>query len=200
MKIDAQAFQRFVDQAQDEFRVMASTLREKGSQRFQRTLACALVMILGAYVGVYLPPVKRTRLLQEEIDRAKTLAKHADAYKAAREQLRAAYLVMPPIGSKEQWLQEKVIEAMRAENIVSDSILPPDVKPTFGLEYHRIGFSAQMRFPQLVGWLNRVETSTTVIHVDQLQLDKIAGPNTEIGVNSVRLNATTVVPSKEIGR
>jgi type II secretory pathway component PulM len=196
MKLDAKAADQVVKAIQDEVQIVTHTLREKGSKRFERPLLLGAVLIVASYYLLYLPPQRKLDALQNRIDTAKALSTNADAFKLQRDNLRAIYAALPKTKDKDHFLIEAVVETLRAEGLTSDSIQPPDENKESNLIYQQIKVSAQMKFPELVGWLARVEASKPFLHIASVDLVK----SKHLGYCEVQAGVATIIPEKDLTR
>lgn len=196
MKIDMSAVGRLLEDVGRELQLVANTLKDKGARRFQRPLIIGAVIIFGAYYLLYLPPRKKLDGLQRNIETAKAASDNAEAFKAAREQLLAAYAAMPSIKDKDHFLIQAVVETLRAESLTSDSIHPPEENSESSLLYQKITVAVQVRFSELLGWLARLEASKPFLHVSSLELIK----SKRLGYCDVQAGISTIVPEADLTR
>lgn len=196
MKIDAKTLDVVVKAIQDEVQIVSQTLREKGSKRFEKPIVLGVVLVLASYYLLYAPPQKKLDVLQGRIDAAKALHQNADNYTVSRDRLRAAYSILPKMKDKDHFLVEAVLETLRAEGLTSDSIQPPDENKDANLDYQQIKVSAQMKFPELVGWLARIEASKPFLHISSVDIAK----SKRLGYCEVQAGVATIVPEKDLTR
>jgi len=194
MKFDLAAVGRLMEAFQSEAHLVANTLREKGTKRFERPLILAVAVVFGAYYLLYLPPQRKTAGLQSRIDEAKSLSQYTGAYKDIRTQLDSIYAQLPKPSEANGFLTQAVIESMRAEGLTSDSIHPPDVSNDSGLIVQKLTISAEVKFTDLISWLARLEASRPFIHVFSLQVDK----SRRVGYCTISVGLSTLIPSGQV--
>lgn len=194
MKIDMALVGGFVHQLIGEIRAMQAAFREKGTNRFARCVVLGTLVVLGAYQLIYAPPEKKSRNIRREIQTAKLTAEYADTYKTQRDRLREIFAVLPDYKDRDGWLQDRLVESLKAENITPDSIAPPETMEINGLYSQTIEVAMTLRFSELVGWLNRIEQHKPLIHVSNLAIDKTAE---NIGFVQVRCTVGTTIPMPE---
>ena len=197
LNLDPEQLERIIKRVKDEWSIAYSTVKEKGPERFGRTFALGLVAILICYFMVYVPPNKKLSGLQRRIDAAKVAADYADQYKGLHDQLNFLYMILPPSSAREQrWLTNAVLDSMKAENIISDSVVPPEEVIEQGFAVQRQNISTQLKYSELVSWLNRLEANKPLLHVDTLSLTKKTDP---LGTNTVDCEIGTVIPLNHSG-
>lgn len=196
MKFDPKTLEKVVQAIQSEVSTVSSTLREKGHKRFERPLFFAAVVLVASYYLLYMPPQRKLAGLQRRIDNARVLSQNAEAFKQVRDKLRATYAVMPKTKDKDQFLTQAIIETLRAEGLTSDSIQPPDEMKDSNLAFQQLKVSAQMKFPELLGWLARVEASKPFLHVSAVDLQK----SKRMGYCEVTVGVSTILPTADLTR
>lgn len=194
MTINAQTLNRLVNAIQDEVGIVSSTLREKGTQRFQKAILYSLLPAVIAYFGLYLPPVKKMQRLELRIGEAKKMSEYAKTYASLNAQLQSAYALMPPPTEKEGWLMKAALDTLRSEGIVSDSINPPVNDGESEIVMQTLSWSARVKFQQIVAWLNRTESYKPPLHISQVTITK----SPDIGAQRVSCSICTLVPRKEL--
>jgi type II secretory pathway component PulM len=194
MKIDAKTLDVVVQAVQTEVQLVTRTLKEKGSKRFERPLIISAIVIVAAYYLVYLPPQRKLDGLQRRIDTAKATSENAEAFKAARDRLRAVYAILPKTKDKDHFLTQAIIETLRAEGLTSDSIKPPEEARDSDLVFQQMTVSAQLKFPELIGWLARLEASKPFLHVASVDLVK----SKRLGYCEVTAAVSTIVPERDL--
>ena len=182
---------------QTEVQIIQAVMREKGTQRFARPMVIGLMMIILAYAGIYAPPAKKMAALQRRIFQAKRTAEFADSYTGMRDKLFSVYAIMPPVKDRESWLTGALVETMKSETIIADSIGTPEEDERSGLVFQRVTVSAELGFSQLMSWLRSIEAKKPLLHVSTIELTKRSQP---LGHNGVNLNISTVVPIKRLGQ
>jgi type II secretory pathway component PulM len=85
---------------------------------------------------------------------------------------------------------------MKAENIMSDSIVPPSEEEANGLVVQRLSVSIQLKFADLISWLNRIESNKPLLRVTSIELAKRDDP---LGANTVTVQLSTIIPTKKAG-
>jgi type II secretory pathway component PulM len=197
IKFDAEQFDKAIRRIKEDYSIASSTLKEKGAERFGRTFALGLLAIVISYYLIFLPPQKKLSGLQRRIDAAKATADYADQYKGLHDQLNSLYTILPPTSAREQrWLTTAVLDSMKAEGIISDSVVPPEEAIDQGFAIQHQSISTQLKFSELVSWLNRMETNKPMLHVDSLSLMKKPAP---LGTNDVNCVIGTVIPLSRPG-
>ncbi|MBI3553310.1 MAG: hypothetical protein HY077_12515 [Elusimicrobia bacterium] len=196
-KLNAEQFAQFIRGSQEELGVVFSTLREKGTNRFGRTLAVGFIGAFFSFHFVYQPPMKKLAGLNKRISAARATAQYADQFKDLRDRLNLFYAKLPPVSSRDRWLTETVLETMKAENMISESIMPPDEQVQAGFVFQRLNVSVQLKFSELIPWLNRVEGNKPMLHIGALDLGKRDEP---LGVNGISCEIGTVIPLNKPGQ
>ncbi len=195
MKLDLAAIGKLLEQVQSEGQLIANTLREKGSKRFERPIVVCLAVLLGSYYLLYLPPQRKAQGLQRRIDTARQLSQYTGAYKDLHSQLQAIYSQLPKTSDRTSFLTAAAVESLKAEGLTSDSIRPPDETTQSGLVYQRLTITAEVKFTELISWLARLEASKPFIHVNSLELAK----SKRLGYCTISVVLSTIVPSGEAG-
>jgi type II secretory pathway component PulM len=196
-KFDAETFAKYLQKAQQEVSMVISTLRDRGRERFTRTFGIGVLAVFFSYWFVYQPPLKKLAGLQRKIDAAKAAATYADQFKDLRDRLNALYNQLPPLTGRDRWLTNAVLESMKAENIMSDSIVPPSEEEENGFVMQRISVSIQLKFADLMSWLNRIEATRPLLHVGSVEMGKKDEP---LGANGVSVEIGTVIPTRKPGQ
>ena len=176
---------------QETVSLVVSAVREKGPKHFARHLAAAGIFILGAYAVVYAPSGKRLKRLNMRLEAAEATSQYADSYATSRDQLNRLYNQLPPMKARDQWLLDTLIDSMKAEGIISDSIIPPTEEEGGGLIFQRADMNSTLTFAEFFAWLNRIENSKPVIHVDSI---RVAKKGESLGKNGVQCRISTVIP------
>ncbi len=190
-QITAAQVNNFLKAIQEEFTVVSATLKEKGYKRFQRALVVAFLALLAGYYLFYIPQGKKIARIQRKLDEARSLAQYTAQYKDLKERLNATVAQMPPMSSKDRWLTNTVLDTMKAENIMLDSIVPPEEVEQEGFVFQRITISVQLKFMELAAWLARVEGTKPVIRIGSIDVTKNDDP---LGTNKVNCEVGTVIP------
>lgn len=166
---------RVVNALQEEARLVSFTLKDKGTARFTKAVGIAVAMVAASHFFVYTPPVKKLARLDKKLAEAQATAQYADAYKEMRERLNALYSRLPAEKDRSQWLHATVVESLRAEGLIADSILPPSESEQSGLVFQSVSVQLTTRFPDLMRWLARIEGTKPMIHVASLSVAKKSG-------------------------
>lgn len=176
-----------------EVNVLQNTLREKGAKRFGRAFGAAAFAVFAAYFLVYMPPQKKSARLQAEIDRAKMMADFGAQFKDLRDQLNAAYLGMPQIADREQWLSNSVRDSLNVAGLVTEDFKPVREQELNGLIFQVSSVSLSLRFAEFFDWLLRMESAKPMMHLQSLELGK---KRENVGFNAVSCDISTVIPKK----
>ncbi len=166
---------RLVNALQEEARLISFTLKDKGTARFTKAVGISAAVVAAAHFFVYTPPLKKLAKLDKKLAEAQATAQYADAYKELRERLKAIYSRLPDEKDRGQWLHSTVVETLRAEGLIADSIQPPSESEQSGLVFQTLSVQLTARFPDLVRWLARIEGTKPMIHVASLSVAKKSG-------------------------
>jgi hypothetical protein len=177
----------------NELTVVIGALKEKGTKRFGRVLSQAAVLVIGAYVGVYLPPQTKSARLQSEIDNAKTMADYGDRFKALRDQVNSAYAGLPSLADREQWLSNSVRDSLLVGGLVPENFTPVKENELNGLVFQTSTVSLTLRFSEFFDWLLRVENAKPLMHMNSVEFSK---KTEKIGYNFATCDISTVIPKK----
>lgn len=188
LKIDPKVV---INDIRREVGVVVVTLAEKGLRRFGRALGLAGFFAFAAYFGVYTSVRKKAARLQKEIDKAKILAEYAVQFKALRDQLSAAYAVLP--NDREQWLSTAVRDSMIVGGFETESFGSVREQEQAGLIFQASSVSLTLSFAQFYGWLLRLENSRPIMHLQSVDLLK---KKDRIGENKVICEIATVIAKK----
>lgn len=180
-----------IGQAQETGSTVVGSFREKGLKHFARPLLASAIFLGASYILVYAPAGKRLKGLNARLAASEATSQYAETYTQLRDQLNGIYREMPPLKAKDAWLLNTMIDALKAENIISDSIQPPSEEEALGLIYQRADMGATLKFMEFFAWLGRIEASKPVIHVDNLRIQKKADL---IGLNSASCRISTIIP------
>lgn len=187
-KID---FSRIAEDLQEEALLVSNTLREKGAQHFMRPLVVVGFVLYASYAFVYLRPVKKLRQLDVQLAAAKATAQYAQTYKSYQDRLLELYPELPLFKDRDQWLFNSLIDSMKAENIVSDSLRPPVEDETGGLIYQSVGMNSTLKYSEFLSWLSRIEGAKPMLHVSAINISK---KTDSLGQNQVSCMISTVIP------
>ncbi len=183
-------FSDAVQKTQDEIKLIMGTLKDKGTNRFGRTLAIALALPAASYFLVYTQAQKRLDQVDGELEVSRNSAKHADTYKELKDRLNMVYMQLPLPKDRADMLSEAVKEALRAEGIVSTSFNPPADTDMAGGVVQSLGINIRVKFPEMMAFLARLEAHKPAIHVSSLDLSKQSTP---IGANNVSCTLSTII-------
>lgn len=189
--MNAPDFNRMVSYLQSEASFIQTTLKDKGSNRFSRPLALGAIIVFFSYWFIYLPPIKKLQGLEKRLKTARAIAEYADQYKVIRERLLALYDLLPlPAGPS---LTETIVESLKAQNIVADSLQPPAVTESAGMVFQSVSVTMTLKFSELTTWLLRIEESKPRLHVSSLNVKK---KTDVLGKNEVTAVLTTAIPKE----
>ncbi|MFI5360453.1 MAG: hypothetical protein ACHQ49_00675 [Elusimicrobiota bacterium] len=177
----------------DEIRVVVGTLRDKGVKRFGRAIGGAVFFAFAAYVGVYIPPQRKSARLQSEISRAKLLVENCDKFKELREQSDAAAAGLPQLTDREEWLSNSVRDSLLVGGLEPENFTQVKENIVDGLVFQTSSISLTLRFPEFFDWLLRVENARPLMHMNGMDLTKKGG---RIGYNLATADVSTVIPLK----
>jgi type II secretory pathway component PulM len=189
-KIDVGAYAARIN---EEISILAGTLKEKGAKRFGRALGAAAVMLVVAYAGIYSPSQSRSARLDKEFARVKTLVDYGAKYKDLRDQLGAAYAVLPAEMDRAQWLSNAVRDSLLAGSLVTENFTPIRESEVNGLVFQNSSVSLTVRFEDFFNWLLRVESAKPLMHMSSIELGK---KNDRLGFNGATCELATVIPKK----
>lgn len=176
-----------------EVNLVIGTLRDKGGKRFGRAAAVAGFLVFAAYAGIYMPPQSKSARLQAQIDKAHQLADFGEKYKDLRSQLDAAYLGLPAVADREQWLSNSVRDSLAVASLNVEDFKPVREQELNGLIFQASGVSLTLHFPELFDWILRVESAKPLLHVQSLEISK---KREQPGVIGAAAEVATVIPKK----
>lgn len=198
IKIDKQKLAALAAQAQEEASIVSLTLKEKGAGRFGRAIGLGVIAVAICHQLIYTPPQKKLKGLAREIAQAKTTAQYADQYKDLRDRLAIVFSFLPPPTALEsRWLETVVMDSMKIEDISTDSVVPPVEQKMAQFTIQKQTVSTQLKFSELINWLNRLEATKPMVHIGDLEFNKKADP---LGTNAVNIEIGTVVPLQRPGQ
>jgi type II secretory pathway component PulM len=183
----------YVSAVTEEINIVIGTLKEKGTERFGRALGGAIFLVFAAYVGVYLPPQKKSARLQAQIDHAKQLADYGSQFKDLRDQLNGAYNGLPALNDREQWLSNSVRDSLLVGGLEPESFTPVKEVELSGLVFQTSSVVLTLRFSEFYDWLLRIENAKPLMHMNSVDLVK---KSDKIGYNSATCDISTVIPQK----
>ncbi len=178
----------------NEIDLLTHTIHNKGLSRFSRAFVVAGVIALAAYVGVYLPPQKKSQLLQAKIDRAKSLAGEGQKIKNLGDRLRGASAALPALADREQWLSNSIRDSLSTSGLNVEDFRPVSETEANGLIVQESGVTLAMKFEEFYSWLLRVEGAKPLLHVSMIE---IAKKKQILGSNQVSISLMTAIPKTE---
>lgn len=167
MAIDIPAL---LEKVQGEISFVNSTIKDKGSNRFSRPIIIGGLLVFGSYWFVYAPPGKKLAGLARQLDTAKATAQFADAYKDVHARLYSIYPLLPR--PEQASVTANIVETLRLENIISDSLQPPSESEVAGLLHQNVSVTMTVGFSELLAWLLRVEAHRPVLHLSSIEIRK----------------------------
>lgn len=189
--MNAPDLNRMVAFLQSEVSFIQTTLKDKGSNRFSRPLALGAIIVLFSYWFIYSPPIKKLQGLNGRLRTARATAEYADQYKTIRERLFSLYELLPlPAGPS---LTETLVDSLKAESIVADSLQPPAVAESAGMIFQSVSVTMTLKFSELTTWLLRIEEAKPRLHVSSLSIKK---KTDALGKNEVTAVLTMVIPKE----
>lgn len=184
-------FNVYVSAATEEINIVIGTLKEKGAERFGRALGGAIFLVFVAYMGIYLPPEKKTSRLQAQIDRAKQMADYGTQFKDLRDQLNGAYNGLPALNDREQWLSNSVRDSLLVGGLEPENFTPVKENELNGLIFQTSSIALTVRFSEFYDWLLRIENAKPLMHMNSIDMSK---KSDKIGYNGVTCDISTVIP------
>lgn len=178
---------------QGELLVMRDSFRERGAKFFQRPLGLGAIIVFCAYWYVYLPPVQRMALIQENLMAAQAASQYAEDYKSLKARLEGLFLKLPRVENPEGWLLAEVRRTLRAEGIVPLSTGSPKEQKVQQYRFISMEVRCQATYSQLASWIARLEGGKNLLFIKELTLRKDEEP---IGSNTAEVTITTVVPGE----
>ena len=177
---------------QVEISSMVSTFKDKGAHRFSRPLLLGIFAVFAANAALYKPATRKLAGLQKRIDAVRATIQYAEQYTGLRDQLKAAKTRLPEPAGRGAWLTNAVVEAMKEESVIADSIEPPQESPVNSFYQQKVNISVRTRFPLLAGVMHRLETTKPLIHIHSLTIVK--GSEEEGFTNRADIGVSTLVP------
>jgi type II secretory pathway component PulM len=196
MKFDIATAGQFMQTVQGEIQQISGTIRDKGFKRFHRAALIAGVAVLASYRLLYVPPATKLDGLQQRIDKARSMSQIAASYREVRAQLKSIYAQLPAPADKDHFLVDAVVESLKAEGLTSESIRPPEENLEANMTSQRLQISLDLRFPDLVGWLARIEASRPLLHVYSLNVNK----SRRLGYCTAQVGIGTLIPTVDLTR
>jgi hypothetical protein len=187
-------FNRIKSLAMDEFRLASAAIRKKGAQRFLRIFLIAAAPALMSYFLLYLPSQKRLALLDTQLASARAADQFSGQYKDLQAKLRGVYDRLLTAKEMEGWLLNRVRRTLGDENLVTNSIAPPQETETAGITYQRLKIALDIKFPQLISWIQKIESRSPYVRLTVLDMVK-----KDIGIATVQCEVTTAVATHREG-
>ncbi len=182
----------YVDWIQDEIKLVAAILAEKGPRRFHRALALLCVLPLAVYLFVYAPAQKKLSTLAADLQTARTAAENAKTYKELKDLLAAPYAQLPLPKDRTDWLSDTVKEALRAEDIVPSRFMPPSEEEANNAVIQTIHITMSVKFSEMISFLARLEALQPAVYITSLEVAKQSSP-AQIGRNEVSCSISTII-------
>ena len=183
----------YVAAISEEINIVLGTLKEKGAERFGRAIGGALFLVFAAYVGIYMPPQKKSARLQSQIDRAKQLADYGSQFKDIRDQLNGAYNGLPALNDRDQWLSNSVRDSLLVGGLEPENFTPVKENELNGLVFQISSVALTLRFSEFYDWVLRIENAKPLMHMNSVDLVK---KTDRIGYNAATCDIATVIPKK----
>jgi hypothetical protein len=181
----------FIETVVSEITLSLATIKEKGANRFARTLIVALAAPLAVHILLCSPAKRKLANLDGELKAAATMASNADTYKELKDRLSLVYSLLPLPAQRSDFLPDAIKEALRSENIIATQFNPPVESETEGILVQNISINIRARFPEMLAFIDRLENSRPLIHVSSLDIQKKGG--TLPGENEVTCTIGTVI-------
>jgi type II secretory pathway component PulM len=188
--MNAPDFSRLVGFVQSELAFVQTTIKDKGANRFARPLVLGGALIFSSYWFIYSPPIKKLAGLDRKLNTARATAEFADQYKEVRERLYALYGLLP--APSDPSLTEAIVDSLKTQNIMADSLQPPVVTDSAGLLFQSVNVTMTLKFSELTAWLLRIEAAKPLLHVSRISIKK---KQDALGKSEVTAVLTTVVPT-----
>lgn len=195
MKLDAALLGGLLNLLTEEGQLVFSSFRERGTNRFARPIILGAFFIGICYTYLYLPPLKKMKKLDKTMAAAKATSVHADRYKAMRERLLAIYAELPAQEQRATWLTDTVVESMKAGNLTSDSIQPPDETRQSHFISQKVTVVARLSFAEVFSWFYRLEGVKPQVQLSNLEVTK---GSEEIGSNQVACGIMVAIPERSL--
>ncbi|MBI5629466.1 MAG: hypothetical protein HY921_01135 [Elusimicrobia bacterium] len=183
----------WLESARNEARIINSTIRERGLNRFLRPILFGGIIVYICYSMVYQKPGRQLAGLNKKIEASRATSQYADNYKTLRDRLGEVRALLPTVKERDRWLTGAILDSMRSGNILADSILPPDEVEQSGLVFQKVSVSLELKFPDLVAWLSRMEDAKPLMHIASFDLSKKAD---RPGRNGVNCTIATIIPAQ----
>lgn len=188
--MNAPDFSRLVGFVQSELAFVQTTIKDKGADRFARPLLLGGALVFFSYWFIYSPSIKKLAGLDRKLNTARATGEFADQYKEVRERLYALYGLLP--GPSDPSLTEAIVDSLKTQNIMADSLQPPVVTDSAGLLFQSVNVTMTLKFSELTAWLLRIEAAKPLLHVSRISIKK---KQDALGKSEVTAVLTTVVPT-----
>ncbi len=175
--------------------LVVGSFREKGAKHFARPLVIGSLLILVAHLLGYKPAAQRLRTLGSKLAAARAAAQYADTYEAARDKLASIYSQTPQLKDRDQWLLGVLVESLKADGIVTDTLQPVTEMEDKGVIFQRASMSSTLNFKEIVRWIARIESTTPTVFIESLSVTKRADP---IGQNTVNSAIVIAIPRNRL--
>ena len=176
-----------------EIDMVLATLRDKGVKRFGKAFGLGAAFIGAAYYLVYMPPQSKISRLQREIDAARAMSESGVAYQDLRNVLAGSYGTLPLLKDQQQWLNNAMIDSLRADNLTPESFRPVVETESSGIIFQSSTVQLTLKFNDIYAWLLRLESANPLMHVGILEVSK---KQEMLGLNSVSCSVMTAIPKK----
>jgi Tfp pilus assembly protein PilO len=180
----------YVVLVQDEIKLVFSTLKDKGSERFGRALIIGLGLPVAVYMLVYGPADRKLSHLDNDLNAARNTAKYADSYKDLKDRLVYAYLQLPLPKDRKNFLTDSVKAALHSQKIVATEFRPPTDEESNGIVVQNLSITMNVKFSDLMAFLTQIDATKPMIHVSAVEIMKRAEP---IGRNDVTVGLSTII-------
>lgn len=189
-KIDPQVY---INAIKSEFDIVSSTIRDKGAKRFGKAAGIGAAFVFAAYYFVYLPPQSKISRLSKEIDAARAMSEAGSKYQDLRNTLAGSYGGLPLLKDQAQWLNNAVIDSLRADGLTPETYRPVVETESSGLIFQTSTVQLTTKFNDVYAWLLRLESAKPLMHVSVLEVSK---KSDMLGMNTVSASIMTAIPKK----
>ncbi len=192
MSVDLRAlnFGKIVEAVQSEITTVSATVKDKTLNRFMRPIVISCICAFASYYLVYAPPQAKFAGLQRRLDASKKVSEYADNYKGIHEELAASFDKLPQPKDRERWITDTLVEAMKADGLIADSIIPPDENVSQGFAAQKVSVALTAKFSEVYALVRRLERSKPVMHVEAVHIEKVE----HLEMNSVNCTFGTIIP------
>ena len=186
-------FEAYARVAKAEVDLVLTTIRDKGVKRFTNAFGMAAIMIAAAYFGIYKPPQDKISRLQKEIESARAISKSGATYKDLRTQLSGSYGTLPLLKDQQQWLNNAMIDSLKADGLTPETFRPVVETEVSGLIFQTSTVMLTIKFDDVYAWLLRLEGATPLMHISNIEISK---KGERVGWNTVSASVMTAIPKK----